>query len=191
MANVQGEQRKLCDYTQESPEANFHALADGPGTSAMQDSAAEWRALSQCLIEAARIIARVLAKLEVGWQGEAAQRLVTTVKPFMRWLSRASGIANDTADRILTVKAAYETALNAMTPLHELQRLANEKAKLVGDNFGGINAAAIAENEATYQGHKIKNGTARLDYVRTARETTEQAYLFPDAPTIISYIRCY
>jgi PPE-repeat protein len=133
------------------PEINSARIFAGAGSGPLFLAAQAWDSLAADLAGSASSFDSVIAGLAGGpWAGPASVAMAAAATPYVGWLSAAAGQAALAAGQAREAATAFETAL--ATTIHPAVVSSNRVSfiSLIQSNFFGLNAPAIAANEADY-----------------------------------------
>ncbi|WP_341286251.1 PPE family protein [Mycobacterium decipiens] len=130
------------------PEVHSAALSFGPGSGPLLDAGEAWQQLGLEYDWAAQELGNELAV--VPWEGPSSQSYQGAHGPYLEWLEEAGQESQQQAVAHQQAAAAYSVALVEMPTLAELSVNRTANVALLSTNFFGINAIAIALNEAAY-----------------------------------------
>src|SRR6185437_12690367 len=90
------------------PELNSGRMYSGPGPESMLAAATAWDRLAAGLYDRATEYESVTSGLAEAWQGPTAAAVFQAVRPYLRWLNRAAGQAEEAAGRARLAAGAHD-----------------------------------------------------------------------------------
>src|SRR5690625_1218637 len=147
------------------PEINSTRIYSGPGSGPLVAAATAWDRLAAQLRATAATVSSALATLTgEGWQGAASMAMMSTVAPYVEWLTRTAAHAEQTAAQAATAANAYNQAFAMTVPPTAVVANRSQLATLAATNVLGQNTPAIAANEAHYGEMWAQDATAMESY---------------------------
>ena len=147
----------------------------------MMVAAAAWDVLAAELGTATSGYSSVIDELTNGpWVGPASMSMVSSVTPYVSWLSTLAGQAEETANQARAAAAAFEAAFAMTVPPPVIAANRVLLATLIATNFFGQNTPAIAATEAQYMEMWAQDAAAMYGY--TAASTTASQFTPFTAP---------
>ncbi|WP_204806287.1 PPE family protein [Mycobacterium riyadhense] len=139
------------DFGALPPEVNSARMYAGPGSAPMLAAASAWNGLAAELTAAAADYDAVVTTLSSEeWLGPASASMAEAVTPYVAWLSTTAAQAQQAAKQAAAAAAAFEAAFGSVVPPPLIAANRAALTSLVSTNVLGLNAAAIAANEAQY-----------------------------------------
>lgn len=167
---------QVLDFGALPPEINSGRMYSGPGAEPMVLAAAAWDELAAELDTAAAGYSSKLSELNTGlWVGPASAAMVSSVAPYVSWLSAAATLAEQTASQARLAAAAFEAAFAMTVPPTVVAANRILLMTLIATNFFGQNTPAIAATEAQYMEMWAQDAVAMYGYAAasaTARDLT-------------------
>src|SRR5271165_6675966 len=154
----------------------------GPGAESIMVAATAWDELAAELGTAASSYNSVITELtSAPWVGPSSAAMVSSVVPFVSWLSSAAGLAEESASQARAAAAAFETAftMTVAPPLIAANRVL--LMTLIATNFFGQNTPAIAATEAQYMEMWAQDAAAMYGYAGSSALATQLSQ-FVDPP---------
>ena len=170
----------MLDFGALPPEINSGRMYAGPGAESIMVAATAWDELAAELGTAASSYNSVITELtSAPWVGPSSAAMVSSVVPFVSWLSSAAGLAEESASQARAAAAAFETAftMTVAPPLIAANRVL--LMTLIATNFFGQNTPAIAATEAQYMEMWAQDAAAMYGY---AAASATAAQLTPYQP---------
>jgi PPE-repeat protein len=116
------------------------------------------------------------------WTGPSAEAAAAAAAPYVSWLGRTAGQAEQTAGQAKAAASAYETALAATVPPAEILANRTQLLQLVPVNLFGQYNAAIAALEAEYAQFWAQDVAAITGYAGSSQAATTGLGSFTEAP---------
>lgn len=123
----------------------------GPGSAPMVAAAAAWSSLAAELSSTAAeydAVIRTLCGDE--WLGPASAAMAAAAAPYVAWMSATAAQAQQAAKQAASAAAAFESAFSAMVPPPVIAANRAALHSLISTDLLGLNAPAIATNQAQY-----------------------------------------
>lgn len=133
------------------PELNSGRMYSGPGPESMLAAATAWDRLAAGLYDRATEYESVTSGLAEAWQGPTAAAVFQAVRPYLRWLNRAAGQAEEAAGRARLAAGAHDAARAAMVPPPAIDANRALRVSLASSNQLGQTSAVIADIDAEYE----------------------------------------
>lgn len=138
------------DYGAEPPEVNSGRMYAGVGSGPLMAAAAAWQALAVELATAASMYGTMIAGLTGSWMGPSSMAMAASAAPYVAWMVQAAMQCEEHAAATAATASSFETALAGVIPPPLIAENRTELATLLATNFLGVNAPAIAANQAEY-----------------------------------------
>ena len=166
------------DFAALPPEVNSGRMYAGAGAGSLVAAASAWRKLAAEWGSTASAYQSVIAELvDQAWQGPASASMAAAAQPYAAWMTTIAGQAAQTAGQLQAAVAAFEQAFAAMVPPQVIAANRALLASLTAHNVFGLNAAAIAANQAQYGEFWAQDAAAMLTYAaNSAAATTVPAF---------------
>lgn len=172
------------DYGALPPEVNSARMYAGAGSASLLAAAAAWDGLAMELNRAAASYqSAVTALVSEGWLGPTSSSMAAAVTPYTSWMSTTGAMAEQAASQATAAASAYETAFAMTVPPTEVTTNRSQLALLIATNFLGLNAAAIAANEAEYSEMWAQDAAAMYGYAASSAGASRLTS-FSQAPQI-------
>jgi PPE-repeat protein len=161
------------DFGALPPEINSGRMYAGPGAESIMVAATAWDALAAELATAASGYNSVITELtSAPWVGPSATAMVTSVIPFVTWLSTAAELAEESASQARAAAGAFEAAFAMTVPPPVIAANRALLMALVATNFFGQNTAAIMATEAQYLEMWAQDAAAMYGYAAASAAAT-------------------
>ena len=166
------------DFAVLPPEVNSGRMYAGAGAGPLAAAASAWQKLAAEWGSTASAYQSVIAELvDQAWQGPASASMAAAAQPYAAWMTTIAGQAAQTAGQLQAAVAAFEQAFAAMVPPQVIAANRALLASLTAHNVFGLNAAAIAANQAQYGEFWAQDAAAMLTYAaNSAAATTVPAF---------------
>ncbi|BBZ50220.1 PPE family protein [Mycobacterium heidelbergense] len=165
------------------PEFNSGRMYAGPGSGSMLAAAAAWDDLATELQSTASSYSSVISSLTGGpWMGPSSLAMAAAVAPYVAWMQGTAAQAAEAATQATAAAGAYQTALAAHVPPPIIAENRALVARLVATNLFGQNTAAIAANEAEYDGFWAQDATAMDTYFASSASASNNLTPFTEPP---------
>src|SRR5579875_2519284 len=139
------------DFGAFPPEFNSARMYAGAGSGPLLAAASAWESLAAELGSAASAYSSVISGLANGsWLGPGSASMAAAATPYVAWMARTAGQAEQAAGQARSAAAAYEAAFAMTVPPPVIAANRTQLMTLVATNFLGQNSPAIAANEAHY-----------------------------------------
>lgn len=139
------------DFGALPPEINSARLYAGAGSAPLVAAAAAWNGLAAELSSTAAEYDAVIRTLSgEEWLGPASAAMAAAMAPYVAWMSTTAGQAQQAAKQAAAAAAAFETAFSSMVPPPVIAANRAALQSLISTNLLGLNAPAIAANQAQY-----------------------------------------
>ncbi len=164
----------MLDFGALPPEINSGRMYAGPGSESIMVAATAWDELAAELGTAASSYNSVITELtSAPWVGPSSAAMVSSVVPFVSWLSSAAGLAEESAGQARAAAAAFETAftMTVAPPLIAANRVL--LMTLIATNFFGQNTPAIAATEAQYMEMWAQDAAAMYGYTAASATASQ------------------
>jgi PPE-repeat protein len=153
------------DFGTLPPEINSGRIYSGPGSEPMMVAATAWDELAAELGTAASGYRSVIAELTGGpWVGPSSASMMSSVVPYVSWLSAVATQAEETASQARAAAAAFEAAFAMTVPPPVIATNRVLLMTLIATNFFGQNTPAIAATEAQYMEMWAQDAGAMYGY---------------------------
>ncbi|KQH79439.1 MULTISPECIES: PPE family protein [Mycobacterium] len=163
----------MVDYGMLPPEINSARIYAGPGAASLVSAAVAWNNVAADFAAAASGHRSVIEALTSGpWLGPASAKLVSSVSPFITWLSNSSEQAAETATQAAAAAAAYERAFAGSVPPPLITANRAMLQQLIATNLLGQNSSAISMLEAQYGEFWAQDAGAMYNYAGSASAAT-------------------
>lgn len=173
------------DFGALPPEINSARIYAGPGSGPMLAAATAWEQIARDLDTAAASSRSVVAGLVTdGWRGPSSAIMADAIGRYLDWLHTAAGQAEQTAVRVQTAAAAYQTARAAMVPPSLIAANRLQLTVLIATNFFGQNSSAIAATEADYERMWAQDAAAMQTYATAAKSGASTLTPFTAPPAV-------
>ncbi len=174
----------MFDFGALPPEINSGRMYAGPGAEPMMVAATAWDELAAELGTAASGYSSVISELtSAPWVGPASASMVSSVMPYMSWLSALTAQAEQTAVQARAAAGAYETAFMMTVPPPVIAANRVLLMTLIATNFFGQNTPAIAATEAQYMEMWAQDAVAMYGYAGSSAIASELAPFTPPPQT--------
>jgi PPE-repeat protein len=173
------------DYGLEIPEVNSGRMWAGIGSAPLVTSGMAWQALAAELGSASAVFSAILAELTgASWMGPSSAAMLEAAAPFAAWLLAHAMQAEQSAIAAIGAANAFETARAGVIHPAVIAENRTELATLIATNFMGVNAPAIAANEAEYSEFWAQDASILYGYAGEMSGITGSLVPFvPAAPT--------
>ncbi len=172
------------DFAALPPEINSGRMYTGPGSGPMMVAATAWDELAAELGTAASGYSSVISELtSAPWVGPASASMVSSVMPYMSWLSALTAQAEQTAVQARAAAGAYETAFMMTVPPPVIAANRALLMTLIATNFFGQNTPAIAATEAQYMEMWAQDAVAMYGYAGSSAIASELPPFTPPPQT--------
>ncbi|HEU0190578.1 MAG TPA: PPE family protein [Mycobacterium sp.] len=162
------------DFGAIPPEMNSARMYSGAGPGPMLAAAESWGALAAELYSAASSYSAVISDLAGGdWHGPSAAAMAAAAAPYVEWMSRTAGQAEQSAAQVRAAAAAYEAAFAATVPPPVIAANRSQLATLIATNLLGQNTLAIAATEAHYAAMWAQDAAAMYSYAGASSAATK------------------
>lgn len=163
----------MVDYGMLPPEINSARIYAGPGAASLVSAAVAWNNVAADFAATASGHRSVIETLTSGpWLGPASAKLVSSVSPFITWLSNSSEQAAETASQAAAAAAAYERAFAGSVPPPLILANRTMLQQLIATNLLGQNSSAISMLEAQYGEFWAQDAGAMYNYAGSASAAT-------------------
>jgi len=163
----------MLDFGALPPEINSGRIYSGPGSGPMTAVAMAWEAVAGQLESVSRGYAAVISGMHgESWSGGASDAMADAAAPYLAWLTTTGATAEQTAIRVRSAAAAYETAFAASVPPALIAANRTQLANLVSTNILGQNATQIAATEADYAQMWAQDAAAMYGYAASSSTAT-------------------
>ncbi|MFV8319264.1 PPE family protein [Mycobacterium sp. 23] len=175
----------MVDYGMLPPEINSARIYAGPGAASLVSAAVAWNNVAADFAAAASGHRSVIEALTSGpWLGPASAKLVSSVSPFITWLSNSSEQAAETATQAAAAAAAYERAFAGSVPPPLITANRAMLQQLIATNLLGQNSSAISMLEAQYGEFWAQDAGAMYNYAGSAAAATNLTPLAAPADAV-------
>jgi PPE-repeat protein len=157
----------------------------------MLAAASAWDRLAAGLYDQASEYESVTSRLADAWRGPTATAVSQALRPYLRWLNKAAGRAEEAAGQARLAASAHETAYAAMVPPLVIDANRTLRASLASTNHLGQTSAAIADTDAAYERMWAQDSDAMYSYAgSSAAAATVTPFPSPPSgidPTALTY----
>ncbi|MDP7738399.1 PPE family protein [Mycobacterium paragordonae] len=175
----------MVDYGMLPPEINSARIYAGPGPASLVSAAVAWNNVAADFAAAASGHRSVIETLTSGpWLGPASAKLVSSVSPFITWLSNSSEQAAETASQAAAAAAAYERAFAGSVPPPLIVANRTMLQQLIATNLLGQNSSAISMLEAQYSEFWAQDAGAMYNHAGSAAAATNLTPLAAPADAV-------
>ncbi|SRX95241.1 PPE family protein PPE51 [Mycobacterium tuberculosis H37Rv] [Mycobacterium shimoidei] len=162
------------DFGAFPPEFNSARMYTGAGSGPLLAAAAAWDGLTSELGSAASAYASVISGLVDGsWLGPGSAAMAAAASPYVAWMARTAGQAEQAAGQARLAAAAYESAFAMTVPPPVIAANRAQLMALIATNFLGQNTPAIAATEAQYAEMWGQDAAAMYGYAAASAAATK------------------
>jgi PPE-repeat protein len=150
----------------------------------MLAAASAWDGLATELGSTAAAYRSTLSELTGGpWMGPSSAAMAAAATPYLEWMTRAAGQAEQTATQAKAAAAAYESAFTMTVPPPVIAANRSLLTTLIATNVVGQNTAAIAATEADYAEMWAQDAAAMYGYAGSSASASTLTPFTEPPPT--------
>lgn len=162
------------DFGEFPPEFNSARMYAGAGSGPLLAAASAWDVLATELGSAASAYSSVISGLATGaWLGPGSAAMAAAAAPYVEWMARMAGQAEQAAAQARSAAAAYESAFAMTVPPAVIAANRAQLMSLIATNFLGQNTPAIAATEAHYAQMWAQDAAAMYGYAGASAAATQ------------------
>lgn len=160
------------------------AIYSGPGPGSLIAASQSWASLAAELESAAQAYTSVVSQLTLSWTGPSSATMVSSLQPYVAWVTQTSAYAAQMAASASSAAAAFETVHASVVPPPEIAANRALQMMLIATNVLGQNTPAIAATEANYLRMWAQDIAAMIAYATSSSTITTTLPQATPAPQV-------